>query len=255
MPGQEGQTGFRLAESLRQAQTLFSGPSGAPTNELVDIWKRLSGGSSSFWQALAGRGTSTAPVFDPRLPLASGLDTATLGFSREYLEDLRAIARAGLEYQRRVDAMATLLGKIHQSSLELLIQRLEERQREGQSVNTFRGIYDLWIECGEQTFRQTAHGDEYARLQAELTNAFATLRVRQQALSERTLASLNLPNRAEMDTAHRRVKELRHRIDELERTIADLRDRVAAGQEARRSRPEPKARKRVRSSRPAGREA
>jgi len=255
--GPEGQTGLRLAESLRQAQNLFSGPSGAPVSELVDVWKRLSGSrsNSGIWQALAARPPAAPTAVDPWSMLVAGLEMATMGFSREYQEDLQALARAVLEYQRRLDAMVALLGRIHQASLELLVRRLEEKGREGQSVDTFRGIYDLWIECGEQTFQQAAHGDEYARLQAELTNAYAALRLRQQALSERVLASLNLPDRAEMDTAHRRVKDLRQRVDELERAVAELRDRVDARPDARRPVPERGGRKRSRSARRPGQEA
>lgn len=253
--GDESRTAFRLAETLRQAQGLFSGPSGAPINELVDVWKRLSGSNAAIWQALATRGPATPGAVDPWSMLVCGLETATMGFSREYQEDLQALARAVLDYQRRLDAMTAMLGRIHQAALELLIHRLEEKGREGQSVDTFRGIYDLWIECGEQAFQQTAHEDEYARLQAELTNAYAVLRMRQHTLSERMLAGLNLPNRAEMDTTHRRAKELRQRVDVLERAIAELRERVDARQTTRRKVSAEGKRKRSRPARRPGQEA
>ena len=84
-------------------------------------------------------------------------------------------------------------------------------------------LYNLWIESGEQAFAQHARGDIFGRLQGELVNAGVQVRIAQQTIADSFLKSLDLPTRAELNSVHKRLQEMRERIEQLEQAGAGSR--------------------------------
>jgi class III poly(R)-hydroxyalkanoic acid synthase PhaE subunit len=89
-----------------------------------------------------------------------------------------------------------------------------------QGINNYRELYDLWVECGEKVYAQVAHSEAYAKLQAQVGNAAIKLRAKQQAVIERGLKYFDLPTRAELNTVHKQMRELRERLASLEAQLA-----------------------------------
>jgi polyhydroxyalkanoate synthesis regulator phasin len=72
------------------------------------------------------------------------------------------------------------------------------------------------VECGERAFASQARGEVFGLLQGELVNAGTRVRIAQQTIAENFLKSLDLPTRAELNSVHKRLKEMRERIEQLE---------------------------------------
>jgi hypothetical protein len=87
---------------------------------------------------------------------------------------------------------------------------------------SWRELMAAQAECQalEQEFAQVAHSESYAKLQAQVGNAAIKLRARQQAVIERGLKYFDLPTRAELNTVHKQMRELRERIATLEAQLA-----------------------------------
>ncbi|HYM33981.1 MAG TPA: poly(R)-hydroxyalkanoic acid synthase subunit PhaE [Steroidobacteraceae bacterium] len=149
------------------------------------------------------------------------LDLAPIGYFREHHAQAQELAHALDEYRRVAAQMSGAIVRIHAEALERLAAKTQELAAAGNSVTDTRRLYDLWIECGEQAFAREARGEAFGRLQGKLVNAGTRVRAAQQTIAESFLKSLDLPTRAELNSVHKRLKEMRDRIEQLE-------DRAAA---------------------------
>jgi hypothetical protein len=138
---------------------------------------------------------------------------APLGWAREHEQAWRAYAAAQVRYRQLEAEMHGQLAAVQMKALASLEHKTRERSAAKRPVANVRELYDLWVECGEQDFAQLAHSAAYCRLQAELANAGVELRSCQQALIERALKQLDLPTRAELNTVHKQLRELRERLE------------------------------------------
>ncbi len=178
-----------------------------------------------FFQQLAGAAQPSAMgdfgnqigalwrSFSPASTVAAGLPG--LGPLKEQQEALQSLASAVGDCQRLSGEMARVMAKVHSDTLDLLARRSLEQANAGQPIDGFKALHDLWIECGEATYAKVAQGDAYCRLQADLCNAGVRVQGHQQQLMERWLKQLDLPTRSELNTLHRRVQELKKRLDAM----------------------------------------
>jgi class III poly(R)-hydroxyalkanoic acid synthase PhaE subunit len=142
-----------------------------------------------------------------------------LGLAREQTETWRELLAAQAECQALEQELRGVWTKVQSDALSLLERMIRERKPE-QGINNYRELYDLWVECGEKVYAQVAHSEAYAKLQAQVGNAAIKLRAKQQAVIERGLKYFDLPTRAELNTVHKQMRELRERIASLEAQLA-----------------------------------
>src|SRR5262249_42959971 len=72
-----------------------------------------------------------------------------------------------------------------------------------------RRTYDLWIDCAEAAYAETAHSETFARSVAEAINTAVALQVEGGQYLRQWARTVGLPTREEVDA-------LTHRIDQLE---------------------------------------
>jgi len=143
-------------------------------------------------------------------------DFAPVGFFRDHQAHWQRLARAFENQRRLAQQMSGVIAQVHADTLERLARRVAELAEQGERIATIRRLYDLWIECGERAFGEQANRDSYARLQSELTRANLEVRATQQIMAEYLLKQLDLPTRAELNTVHRTLRDLRARLEALE---------------------------------------
>jgi class III poly(R)-hydroxyalkanoic acid synthase PhaE subunit len=142
-----------------------------------------------------------------------------MGLGREQTETWRELMAAQAECQALEQELRAVWTQVQTDALGLLEQMLRER-KPAAGINNYRELYDLWVECGEKVFAQVAHSEAYAKLQAQLGNAAIRLRAKQQAVIDRGLKHFDLPTRAELNTVHKQMRELRERVAVLEAQLA-----------------------------------
>jgi class III poly(R)-hydroxyalkanoic acid synthase PhaE subunit len=142
-----------------------------------------------------------------------------LGLAREQSETWRELMAAQAECQALEQELRGVWTKVQSDALTLLEQMIRER-KPAPGINNYRELYDLWVDCGEKVYAQVAHSESYAKLQAQVGNAAIKLRAKQQAVIERGLKYFDLPTRAELNTVHKQMRELRERIASLEAQLA-----------------------------------
>jgi class III poly(R)-hydroxyalkanoic acid synthase PhaE subunit len=129
-----------------------------------------------------------------------------LGISREYQETAARLLDLDKQFQQRYAEFAQLNATIMQDAFQVMKKRLAAAPA---SAKLPAELYDAWIDCAEGTYAQAAHSDRFARMLAELCNISSAFKVERGKLTEQIARHLDLPSRAEVDTLHRQVRELR----------------------------------------------
>jgi len=202
----------RLQRELETLQSSFTqgfsrlyagGPAG---NDLLGAWQRMAQGAGA---------PATAAGQWPGLP--------PLGPTRERQEAMERLGQAALRYQQALARFGELLGRVSTDAVGRLAKRVMKRSQSDEPVGSFRAMYDLWVDAGEEAFAAAAHGAEFSRAQAELNEALVELRSEQQKQVEDWARMLDLPTRSELNTILKRLNTLRRRVRELEEELERLR--------------------------------
>lgn len=193
-----------IAQAWRQAAGRAFDPLGSAFGGFdPQAWMR----SLAPWmQALGGRDTLSLPAF---------------GFAREHQERLQSLLRAQVEAQTESADYLALMGRAWQDAFTRFEARLAGRARDDKPLDTARGLFDLWIDAAEDAYAQVALSPEFRTAYGRHVNALMRLKAAVDGEAERTAASLNMPTRTEVDSAHRKIIA-------LEREVRRLRDAVAA---------------------------
>ncbi|HSN71105.1 MAG TPA: poly(R)-hydroxyalkanoic acid synthase subunit PhaE [Steroidobacteraceae bacterium] len=273
--------GEQYLNGFRHVWTSLAGHAPDPTSAdfqgrlqraLADLASGAAAGQ--FWsQLMPGFDQAAAPAGAAMWPkeLGSALTepwklffaVPALGPGREQQAEWSALQEALVAHQRLATELTATLAEVHRQALQRLGARVAARAQAGEPLTSFRAVYDEWVACGEEAFAEVAHSAEYAQLQAKLGDSDARLRIRVRGLLERWCRSLDLPTRTELDTAHRRIRDLGRRVEALEAqlvsqrkgsetALAELRAEVAASRDQQRKAP---AARRARAKRPSRQQA
>ncbi len=89
---------------------------------------------------------------------------------------------AWLAYQQTQRQYFDLLQQAASAALDLMEQRLQERATAGETINSLRELYNLWVTCNEQTYGRMLRGAEYSELSGRLLNALLVCYPRREAV-------------------------------------------------------------------------
>jgi hypothetical protein len=129
-----------------------------------------------------------------------------LGPAREHLEIVQKMTDLGLQFQRKYAEFTAHLAGIPQDAMRGI-------QQPGAGTT-----YEEWIESAEAAYATLAHGATFARLLGELCNTLNALKVQRGKLLEYFSRQLDLPTRAEVDSLHQQIRQLREQSREKSRS-------------------------------------
>jgi class III poly(R)-hydroxyalkanoic acid synthase PhaE subunit len=166
----------------------------------------------------------------------NGVELPALGLTRERQESMQRMQKLMRDYLQQQAQLMQLWGTIIGDALKLLGERVAQKLQAGETIASGKALYDLWIESAEAVFAKAAHSPAYAKAQADLGNTVARLRTEQRIAIESTSKQYDLPTRDELNTVHRRLKDLKSelrrvnaRLDATQKAL-DAAPKGAAGQ-------------------------
>lgn len=142
-------------------------------------------------------------------------DLPALGLTRERQEALQRLQRLFNDYFEQHGALAMLWNEVIGDALKRLGAAMSARFQKNELPQTAKQLYDLWVESAEAAYATMAHSPRYAKAQAELGNTIAKMRIEQRGLIESISRELDLPTRSELNTVHRRLKDMKAEIRRL----------------------------------------
>lgn len=200
----------------------------------IDTWKRLSSACSILPGDVEKAFRDISHLEGAGLGSLVGgwLSTPTLGYTREAQEEGQRLAQLWLAHGQALQNYAGALSRIVGRAGELLREKTAERAGAGESFESLRACYDLWVDCGEEAYAEIASSPDFSRMQAELTNSLMAVKRQEQKMVDEALGALNMPTRRELDTSHRRLHELQRQVWRMQQSlneagVRELREEVA----------------------------
>jgi class III poly(R)-hydroxyalkanoic acid synthase PhaE subunit len=193
--------------------------------EFTQGLQQLQGQFTKLWQSMFAQwsgnsataanagGATNSPFAMPGMP--QSLDMPALGLTRERQEALQQLQQLMGEYLQQQGALSQLWGEVIADGLKRLGETLTAKLQSGDLPKSGKALYDLWVESGEASYAVMAHSPRYAKAQADLGNTLAKLRTQQREVIESVSRELDLPTRAELNTVHRRLKDMKAEIRAL----------------------------------------
>jgi class III poly(R)-hydroxyalkanoic acid synthase PhaE subunit len=132
-------------------------------------------------------------------------DAPAFGATREHQQRAQRI----LEATQRIDAaqrrLQRLWSDVIREAATKFVGQLTSSPADA-NPESWRKLYDTWIDCAEDAYARTAHGEAFCQAQAELVNASSQWRQEQQASIEHWLKTFDLPTRGEINSLMRRLR-------------------------------------------------
>lgn len=206
-----------LWESMTQAMTQAD-----PAQRGTAFVQQLQGMQAQFaqsWQSMfapQGKAVGATGATPPAGTLSwPSMDLPALGLTRERQQALQKLQHLVGEYWQQQAALTQLWNEVIGDAFKRLGEVMGARLQKGDVPQTPKALYDLWVESGEAAYAVMAHSPRYAKAQADLGNTLAKLRTQQREIIESVSRELDLPTRAELNTVHRRLKDMKAEIRQL----------------------------------------
>ncbi len=237
----------RFFELLKSFGVPAAGAAGAAQD-----WSALAGSLAGQFEQWLKSSQSGGPWFS-----AAGFPGAGAGFAAGAASfgplPLGAGAAPQQDAQRTWDLVARLAqlqaqlasywGEIARSAAQHFIARLPSAAGGAPTLDSALKLYELWVNCAEESYAATVRKEDFSRLQAQLANTSAALLVEQRRHAETLVRAFGLPSRNEVEALYAQLKELRVQLAELTEAHRGGRagKRPAAG--TAREKPRPRSRK------------
>lgn len=150
-----------------------------------------------------------------------------IGYTREVQEKVTRAFETWVDVRRAEVAFQTELVNTGIRTLEAMVRELAAKGERGETVTSYRQLFDLWVATAEETFAEAASQPSFAAAQGSLVNAAMHYRIRERELAEEFVKALHLPTRRELDDAYRHLYDLRQQVKSLKRDVAALRTTAA----------------------------
>ncbi len=232
-------------EAIKKAFETGDSSLAAFWDEPLDSWKSSLGDSPielqsfmKFVDQAQGMDSLTNPIYDE---MNKKLSTPALGQNREAQEQHQKYTCLLMDYQRASQEYNTAHHRVGQEAIERLIAKISEMSKQGESIDTMRGIYDLWVDCAEEAYAEFAFTDEYQTVYGRMINSLMALKQASRNIVDSAMTSIGLPSSKAFDTVLQRMQEMRREIRQLQREkkksadlselhneIAELRKELAA---------------------------
>jgi len=164
----------------------------------VPGFAQMFGGANPFGFAAPGAGAAS--------PWAS---MPALGPAREQQEAWQKLSQISVRVAQAQMSLSHQWNEIIALALRELGGKITPQLSSGAAPGSVKEVYDLWVNSAESAYARVAHGAAFIQAQSELTNALSQLRIAQRELLEDFSRQFDLPTRAELNSIHQQLRELK----------------------------------------------
>ena len=152
--------------------------------------------------------------------VSSGVNPPPLGPTREQQELWQRAARLADEMAQAQARLTAQWNQVIATALQQLGARAASLSPASPGPESLKALYDQWVDTAESVYAQAARAPAFATAQTEFGNAHSRLRSAQRELIELAAREFDLPTRAELNTVHQQLRDLKRAMRELEERLA-----------------------------------
>ncbi|OQX35558.1 MAG: hypothetical protein B0D96_06510 [Candidatus Sedimenticola endophacoides] len=235
LAGQAGgaQWGEVLNRAFAGLQKSFSGEAAKGDDALhrmmafwempLDNWQRM----VSSLSLTPGDLLRNMPHGDPQANIERFLSAPGLGYTREEQGQHQQMLLKVVAYQGALQDYARFFSGIGTQSVDRMRARLDKVGEAGETIESARALYDLWVGACEEVYSEQVMTAEYAELHGRLVNALMALKQQMAAMVDEGLGAMNMPTRKELRTLQTRMQENRREIKALKAELTRMRRELA----------------------------
>ena len=175
------------------------------------------------------------------------LSAPGVGHMRERQDQFQELTRLWINYQESLHDYARSFSDMGVKSVERLQGRFGKLIEEGKELKSLRDIYDLWVDCCEESYADYVTTDDYVEINGRMVNSLMAFKRHSRMMIDEVLGALNMPTRREMETLHSRFHQLRRQEKATQKDIEKLKAQLSVMESKQ---PKPAAAKRRVTSRP-----
>lgn len=147
------------------------------------------------------------------------------------IEPLSGIVELWGTYMSKVSQMQSLLYKTSIAAWEKVMESTANKAKDGQTHDNFQEFYNEWSTINEQEYTALFNTEEFAALQGEVLKLQSEIAKTYEKQMEAVLQPYPIVLRSQLEEVYKTNHDLRQRIDELERMVAELNDTLKASKE------------------------
>ena len=214
-------------QGLSQARAAFSKLWSAALEMSQTISRNLQGGEKQnpVVEELLGR------IFDPRAWFsgADGIDQALQRMAEgprladvwDSERKMLTVFNTWATLRRRSIEHNTVMLEARIQAAGKFAKDLNERADRKEALGSWRDVLALWVETANTTLLEMQRSDPYLKSQREILKASTDLRLAQQEMARFYSEMFGYPTREELDDVHRTVTDLRRELRALQRANRD----------------------------------
>ncbi|HXW69117.1 MAG TPA: poly(R)-hydroxyalkanoic acid synthase subunit PhaE [Dissulfurispiraceae bacterium] len=214
-------------------------------SKLSESWGFVAKEFGGPWMKAARKNTAIAPEFVEGRPetflnifhnLFCAFDNTigkvfhipAVGKDREKVElimrgcdDLAVFLARNTEYQHMVYVTAV-------KAMDKVVETVAQKITNGEEIKTFDEFFDLWLDINEREYYDLFRTEEFSKMQGELLDSSLNVRKHFHKLMELYLFDFPVALRSEMDDLYRTVYDLRKKVGYLEEKLNGVTEKEAA---------------------------
>jgi class III poly(R)-hydroxyalkanoic acid synthase PhaE subunit len=177
------------------------------------------------------------------MPHGGGIDrflsAPGLGYAREEERQYKDLMQSVLVYQRAFGEYLGFFSNLGLLSVDRIKEKVEAKMEKGESIDSARALYDLWVGACEEVYGEQVMTPDYAKLHGELVNALMALKKKMGNLVDENLGAMNMPTRRELRTLQDRLQETRRENKSLRLELEALKEQMLELRKPGIGKPEP----------------
>ncbi|MDQ0594363.1 hypothetical protein QFZ37_002732 [Chryseobacterium ginsenosidimutans] len=149
------------------------------------------------------------------------------GSSDNYFDSMAEMMEVWTEYVSKGNQMQEMIYKVSTAAWEKVMESINDKVKDGTSVNDFKEFYNEWSAINEKEFVELFNTDEYATLQADLIKLNSRLNTMYEKQIEDLMKPFPIVHKSQLEGLYEVNHELRTKLNNLERLVEELRNTVS----------------------------
>ena len=195
---------------LNMMQQFYQGTGQAkPLDQMTNEWTE---NLKKFFTGTMQGGKDPLAAMDPLNFFAS---IPGIGYTREKQEELNHLYQQWSEYETKSREYTSSLSKVGLEAIQKFNEYVAHPPKDAPPLTSLKEVYTKWVDICEGIYAKYAMTEEYTTLYGEVVNALMAFKKQQNKILDQAMDQLNLPTRAEVDSLHQRLHDLRREVAAL----------------------------------------
>ncbi len=149
-----------------------------------------------------------------------------VGYTREKQEDVNALYRLWVDYEGQMRRYNIEMTKVGLQALQQFQTYIMTPHEDAKPLESLKDIYIKFVDIAEEVYAEFALSEEYTKMYGDVVNALTAYKKQLHKYMDDMLEQMNLPNRQEVDSVHKRLHEMRRENIQLRKDIEALKAAV-----------------------------